>query len=77
MDKETIRKAVLANRGGLTEATDSQLKTIWNSLDEATKEKYVESVKQSKDEHRTANKERRIEERKDKDAVSDTTKRNL
>ena len=40
-----IREAVLANRGGLGEASDTQILTIWRSLDEATQNQYTESVK--------------------------------
>ena len=40
-----IKEAVLANRGGLGEASDTQILTIWRSLDEATQNQYTESVK--------------------------------
>jgi len=40
-----IKEAVLANRGGLGEASDTQIMTIWRSLDEATQNQYTESVK--------------------------------
>jgi hypothetical protein len=38
---EKIREAVCRNRGGLEEATDSQILQIWNSLDEDTQKKYL------------------------------------
>ena len=41
-----IRSAVEANRGGLTNVTDSQIMRLWRSLDEATQQKYLDSVKQ-------------------------------
>ena len=58
---ERIRQAILANRGGLKEATDEQIITIFNSLDSETQKQYLSS----------------IEEGKGKDAVSDKTKSNL
>ena len=43
-----IRQAVLANRGGLEQATDAQIWAIWASLDVATQERYLASVKTGK-----------------------------
>ena len=40
-----IREAVLKNRGGLAMASDTEIMTIWRSLDGATQNKYLESVK--------------------------------
>lgn len=51
-----IREAVCANRGGLEEATDSQIMTIWNSLDKATQTKYIESIKERKGQDAPGNK---------------------
>lgn len=48
-DKTKIRKAILANHGGLGEAGDTQIMTIWNSLDEQTQKKYMEKLKEKKD----------------------------
>ena len=44
MDAETIRKAVTKNRGGLKNASNAQIKIIWDSLDETTQQKYLKSV---------------------------------
>jgi len=44
---EKIREAVLKNRGGHEAADDSQILLIWNSLDEETQTKYLESVKKT------------------------------
>ena len=44
-DIKKIVEAVRANRGGLTQATHSQILTIWRSLDEDTQKKYLDSVK--------------------------------
>lgn len=59
---ETIRAAILRNRGGLEKATGSQIMLIWNSLTAETQKQYLDSVK---------------EERKDSDAVSNPSKRNI
>lgn len=40
---EKIRTAVLANRGGLGEATDVQIITIWDSLDAVTQQEYLKA----------------------------------
>jgi len=40
-----IRKAVTKHRGGLKNATDDQILTIWRSLDDETQKKYLEKVK--------------------------------
>jgi hypothetical protein len=48
MNIETIRKAVIKNRGGFEMATDGEIMTLWQSLDEATREKYIESTKTEK-----------------------------
>jgi len=58
MNIKKIREAVCANRGGLSEATDSQIMVIWNSLPPDVQKQYLESSK----------------ERKGQDAVSDKTK---
>ena len=60
LDIETIRKAVTKHRGGLKEATDSQIMIIWDSLDEQTKQQYLKKVAPK--------------ERKGRDAVSTGTK---
>jgi len=59
---EKIQAAVCRNRGGLDEATDSQIMIIWNSLSPETQKQYMNSVK---------------EERSEKDAVSNPSKRHL
>lgn len=43
-----IKKAVLKNRGGLENATDSELMTIWRSLDIETQDKYLATIKGEK-----------------------------
>ena len=43
MDK--IREAVTRNRGGLEGASDGQIQMIWESLDEQTRQAYLQSVK--------------------------------
>lgn len=43
---ETIRQAVLAHRGGLTDASDAQIKTIWNALDSDVQKQYLDNIKQ-------------------------------
>ena len=40
-----IREAILQNRGGLESATDTQIKTIWNALDEKTQHDYMTSIR--------------------------------
>ena len=67
MDMDIIRKAIIKNRGGFEKASDGQIMIIWNSLDETTQQKYLQSVSP-----KGASKER-----KGKDAVSDTSKRNV
>jgi hypothetical protein len=42
-DIKKIRSAVTANRGGLEVASDSQIMTIWNSLDSVTRAEYLRS----------------------------------
>jgi len=43
---EEIRKAVLAHHGGLQDATDSQIKVIFNSLPKEIQKKYLAEVKE-------------------------------
>jgi len=40
-DIKTIREAVLGHRGGLESATDEQIMTIWNALDNGTQAGYL------------------------------------
>lgn len=54
---ETIRRAIQKNHGGLNNATDAQIKTIWDSHTEETRKKYLQN----------------LNERKDKDADRDKT----
>ena len=44
-----IRKVITANRGGLADATDDQIRTIWLSLDQETMDKYLAQITQSPD----------------------------
>ena len=64
-NKTKIREAILTNRGGFAQATDGQIMTIWNSLDEETRKQYLESV-----EERTATKTQKRQENRPKDPVS-------
>jgi len=45
MKKETIREAIIKNRGGWENATDSQLATMWSHLSADTQKGYLESIK--------------------------------
>lgn len=60
---EKIREAVCANRGGLSEATDSQIRIIWDSLTKETQKQYLASIE-------TPEKK----ERRGKDAIGTRTK---
>ena len=42
---KTIREAVILNRGGFENATNAQIMTIWNALDEPTRRAYLENLK--------------------------------
>jgi len=44
-NRRQIREAVISNRGGLELATDTEIMMIWNSLDDETRKKYLESIK--------------------------------
>jgi hypothetical protein len=44
MDAGIIRKAICRNRGGLENATDEQIMSLWNSLDPQTQEFYLQSL---------------------------------
>jgi len=50
-DIKTIRKAVLANRGGLEEASDEQIMIIWQSLPADIQKQYLDSVGSATDKH--------------------------
>ncbi len=43
--KDNIRAAICKNRGGLKNATDDQLATLWGSLPDELQKQYLESVK--------------------------------
>jgi len=62
MKTEIIRQAILMHRGGLKEATDAQLKIIWDSLTAETQKQYLENAKK---------------ERKGSNAVSNPSKRKV
>lgn len=64
-NKAKIREAVLANRGGFAQATEAQIMTVWNSLDDETRKQYLESV-----EEQTATKTQKHQEKQPKDSVS-------
>lgn len=59
---EEIRKVILKHHGGLQEATDAQIKVVWNSLPKDVQERYLLENKQ---------------EGKVKDAVSDKSKSDI
>ena len=40
-DIKTIRAAVCRNHGGLEQAADGQILTVWNALDAATQQRYL------------------------------------
>lgn len=44
-----IRAAITANRGGLHDANDAQIRIIWEALDAETQKQYINSVKGKKD----------------------------
>ena len=41
------RAAVTKFRGGLGELSDTQVETIWSSLDEPTQKAYLEAIKET------------------------------
>jgi hypothetical protein len=47
MDIKIIRAAILKNRGGHENTSDSGILTLWNSLDAETREKYLKTVEPS------------------------------
>lgn len=44
-DIKTIRQAVLTHRGGLQNATDAQILTLWNSLPADVQQQYLADVR--------------------------------
>lgn len=44
-DIKAIRKAVVANHGGMDSASNDQIMIIWISLDEQTRAEYIRRVK--------------------------------
>jgi len=54
--KESIKQAVLANHGGMTDATDDQIFATWHSLDTETQLKYLNNSKQKEKANATGNK---------------------
>lgn len=45
---EQIRRLICANHGGFDNADNEAILTIWNQLDEPTKRRYAEQLKDSK-----------------------------
>jgi hypothetical protein len=43
-----IRRAVIKNHGGWEQAADSQILTLWQSLDQDMQKQYIESLKERK-----------------------------
>lgn len=62
MKIDLIRRAIIKHRGGLEDATDSQIKQIWDSLSRDTQEQYLQTLEKG---------------RSKKDAVSNTSRRNI
>jgi len=48
LDIKRIRAAIDAHRGGLTGATDQQIKIIWDSLDDETRHQYLQHTRKLK-----------------------------
>ena len=48
MSIKRIREVILANRGGLNNASDAEIMTIWNSLPPEIQKQYEESTKERK-----------------------------
>jgi len=61
MGIKRIREVMLANRGGLSNASDAEIMTIWNSLPGEIQKQYEKS----------------IEERKGKNAAGDKAKSDI
>lgn len=45
-DMKTIRKAILANRGGYKHCTDAHLAGLWSMLPSHLKQQYLESIQE-------------------------------
>jgi len=67
LTKEKIREAVCKNRGGLNQASDEQIQTVWRSLTAETQKQYLDSIET----RQTAKKKGKT------DAVSDKNKSDL
>ena len=45
---KTIREAVTAHHGGFEQADNAGIMTLWNSLTEQTRQKYLTAIKEKK-----------------------------
>ena len=45
-DIQTIRRAVTMHRGGLDDASDQEIRIVWGSLDEQTRQAYLKKEAQ-------------------------------
>jgi H2-forming N5,N10-methylenetetrahydromethanopterin dehydrogenase-like enzyme len=43
-DIKKIREAICKNRGGFADASDEQIRRMWNLLTDETKDKYLKSI---------------------------------
>jgi len=56
MSIKRIREVILANRGGLNNASDAEIMTIWNSLPPEIQKQYEENTKERKGKNAAGNK---------------------
>lgn len=54
-DIEKIKQAVIKNCGGFETASDAEFLAKWQSLDEDTKQKYLKSVNENKNQTKVKN----------------------
>jgi hypothetical protein len=47
---QTIRSAIIHSCGGFENATDDQIRVLWNSLSEKTRQRYLAKIKPEKPE---------------------------
>ena len=48
-DIQTIRRAVTMHRGGLDDASDQEIRIVWGSLDEQTRQAYLKKEAQGRE----------------------------
>jgi hypothetical protein len=49
MDMKEIREAICKHHGGLEQATDGQLLTLWEALDKSVQERYLKKEPKAKE----------------------------